>query len=150
MSPRGRSLTTCLKTFFIIFNAAPMQCWSLLVLESRLVCEDGVVGNKDQGPWTRDKDQRPRTKDQGPRIRDKDQDPRTTDRVRGLGTLQMRAGSREGSLLSGVWKGARWFRGMGTGVWVGAKVCKAMDLSFPRPFFTQGPRICWRWRSHPF
>jgi len=104
------------------------------VLERRLVCEDGVVGTRDQGPWTRDKDQRPRTKDQGPRIRDKDQDPRTTDRVRGLGTLQMRAGSREGSLLSGVWKGARWFRGMGTGVWVGAKVCKAMDLSFPRLF----------------
>ena len=104
-----------------------MQCWSLLVLERRLVCEDGVVGT-----------------------RDKDQDPRTTDQVRGLGTLQMRAGSREGPLLSGVCEGARWFRGMGTGVWVGAKVCKAMDLSFPRPFFSQGPRICWRWRSHPF
>ena len=54
------------------------------MLERRLVCEDGVVGTRDQEPWTRDKGQSPRTKIQGPRIKEKN--PMTSDQVRGSGT----------------------------------------------------------------
>ena len=151
MSPRGRSLTTCLKPFFYYCsmrcqcNAGVCWCWSVGLYVKMAWLGPGT---KDHGPGTRTRDQGPRIKDQGSGTRTRIQGPLTE--FGDLGPFKCGRGAEKGLCFQGVWKGARWFRGMGTGVWVGAKVCKAMDLSFPRPFFTQGPRICWRWRSHPF
>ena len=121
MSPRRRSLTTCLKPFFYYFsmrcqcNAGVCWCWSVGLYVKMAWLGPGA---KDHGPGTRTRDQGPRIKDQGSGTRTRIQGPLTE--FGDLGPFKCGRGAEKGLCFRGCGRvrvgfGA-WVRGYGLGL----------------------------------